>query len=217
MLGVLSLIFWSLTMVVTVKYLLFIMKADNRGEGGILALLALLPTRERKDHSVSALTVLVLVGAALLYGDGVITPAISVLSAVEGLGVATTQLQPYVVPLTCVILVGLFAIQRHGTGGIGRLFGPVMVLCSGTIGVLGAIRIVRAPGVLAALSPVHAAAYLTTHGLRGPAILGAVVLAVTGGEALYADMGHFGARPSGWAGWCSCSRRSSCPTSGRAP
>jgi len=194
-LGVLSLIFWSLTMVVTVKYLLFIMRADNHGEGGILALLALLPGRERKDHSVSTLTLLVLVGAALLYGDGVITPAISVLSAVEGLGVATTRLQPYVVPLTCVILFGLFVIQRHGTAGIGRLFGPVMVLWFGTIGVLGAIQIARAPGVLEALSPQYAAEYLTTHGLRGPAILGAVVLAVTGGEALYADMGHFGARP----------------------
>jgi KUP system potassium uptake protein len=194
-LGVLSLIFWSLMMVVTVKYLLFIMKADNRGEGGILALLALLPSRESKDHTVSRLTLLVLVGAALLYGDGVITPAISVLSAVEGLGVATTRLEPYVLPLTCVILVGLFSIQRHGTGGIGRLFGPVMVLWFGTIGVLGAIQIARAPGVVAALSPVYAVSYLTTHGMRGPAILGAVVLAVTGGEALYADMGHFGARP----------------------
>jgi KUP system potassium uptake protein len=195
-LGVLSLIFWSLTMVVTVKYLLFIMRADNHGEGGILALLALLPARrEREDHNVSTLTLLVLVGAALLYGDGVITPAISVLSAVEGLGVATTDLQPYVVPLTCVILFALFVIQRHGTAGIGRLFGPVMVLWFVTIGVLGAIQVARAPGVLAALSPQYAAEYLTTNGLRGPAILGAVVLAVTGGEALYADMGHFGARP----------------------
>jgi KUP system potassium uptake protein len=199
-LGVLSLIFWSLTMVVTVKYLMFIMRADNRGEGGILALLALLPTRPRKDHSVSALTILVLIGAALLYGDGVITPAISVLSAVEGLGVATNALQPYVVPLTCVILVALFAIQRHGTGGIGRFFGPIMVLWFAAIGVLGVLQIVKAPGVLAALSPVWGVTYLATHGLKGTAILGAVVLAVTGGEALYADMGHFGPKPIrlGW-------------------
>jgi KUP system potassium uptake protein len=194
-LGVLSLIFWSLTMVVTVKYLVFIMKADNRGEGGILALLALLPSRGDEGHRVSKMTLLVLIGAALLYGDGVITPAISVLSAVEGLGVATHTLEPYVIPITCAILLGLFAIQRHGTGGIGKLFGPVMVLWFGTIGVLGAIQIARAPTVLRALVPSHALHYLVSHGLRGPAILGAVVLAVTGGEALYADMGHFGVKP----------------------
>jgi KUP system potassium uptake protein len=194
-LGVLSLILWSLTMVVTVKYLFFIMKADNHGEGGILALLALLPSPKREGHRVSALTLLVLVGAALLYGDGVITPAISVLSAVEGLDVATTQLRPYVLPLTCAILVALFAIQRHGTAGIGRLFGPVMVVWFCAIGVLGAIHVAEAPAVLAALSPLPGLKYLATHGFRGPAILGAVVLAVTGGEALYADMGHFGARP----------------------
>ncbi len=194
-LGVLSLIFWSLTMVVTVKYLAFVMRADNHGEGGILALLALLPSPTKPRQGAAPLTVLVLIGAALLYGDGVITPAISVLSAVEGLGVATSKLTPFVVPLTCLILLGLFAIQHKGTGGIGKLFGPVMFVWFLTIGLLGAIQIAKAPGVLAALSPVHAVRYLTVHGLKGTAILGAVVLAVTGGEALYADMGHFGAKP----------------------
>ena len=195
-LGVLSLIFWSLMMVVTVKYLAFIMRADNHGEGGILALLALVPERMgKKEHGVSALTLLVLIGAALLYGDGVITPAISVLSAVEGLGIATESLKDYVIPITCVILIGLFAIQRHGTQGIGRLFGPVMVAWFVTIGGLGLHHVLRAPQVLAALSPVHAAHYITGHGFVGLAILGSVVLAVTGGEALYADMGHFGAKP----------------------
>ncbi|HEX7603152.1 MAG TPA: KUP/HAK/KT family potassium transporter, partial [Polyangiaceae bacterium] len=138
---------------------------------------------------------LVLIGAALLYGDGVITPAISVLSAVEGLGFATTKLKDYVIPITCVILLGLFAIQRHGTAGIGRFFGPVMVAWFLTIGGLGLYHVLAAPQVLVALSPVHAAHYLTGHGFKGLAILGSVVLAVTGGEALYADMGHFGAKP----------------------
>jgi len=195
-LGVLSLIFWSLMMVVTVKYLAFIMRADNHGEGGILALLALVPDSVgKKEYGVSALTLLVLIGAALLYGDGVITPAISVLSAVEGLGYATTKLQDYVIPITCVILLGLFAIQRHGTSGIGKFFGPVMVAWFLTIGGLGLYHVLAAPQVLAALSPVHAVHYLTGHGFKGMAILGSVVLAVTGGEALYADMGHFGAKP----------------------
>ena len=194
-LGVLSLIFWSLMMVVTVKYLVCIMRADNHGEGGILALLALVPGVVGRKGGATPLTVLVLIGAALLYGDGAITPAISVLSAVEGLAVATDKLQPYVVPITCVILVGLFAIQRKGTGGIGRLFGPVMLVWFGTIGVLGAIHVVKAPGVLVALSPSYGVSYLAHHGVRGLAILGSVVLAVTGGEALYADMGHFGAKP----------------------
>jgi KUP system potassium uptake protein len=194
-LGVLSLIFWSLTMVVTVKYLAFVMRADNHGEGGILALLALLPGKKSAGELAPPLTILVIIGAALLYGDGVITPAISLLSAVEGLGVATARLTPYVVPLTCAILLGLFSIQRHGTSGIGRLFGPVMLVWFLTIGGLGVWQIARAPHVLAALSPAHALGYLGAHGLRGAAILGAVVLAVTGGEALYADMGHFGAKP----------------------
>jgi KUP system potassium uptake protein len=196
-LGVLSLIFWSLTMVVTVKYLTFIMRADNHGEGGIFALLALIPTRMRtgRSGSIGWAAVLVVIGAALLYGDGMITPAISVLSAMEGLERATPALKPAVLPATCAVLVGLFSIQRRGTGGVGALFGPVMLLWFVTIGALGAFHVVRSPGVLAALSPLYGARYFAVHGLHGTLVLGAVVLAVTGGEALYADMGHFGARP----------------------
>jgi KUP system potassium uptake protein len=196
-LGVLSLIFWALTMVVTVKYLTFIMRADNRGEGGILALLALLPERLRQGSrgGIGVMAVLVIIGAALLYGDGMITPAISVLSAIEGLEVATPAFKPYVIPVTCAILIGLFAIQSRGTGAVGKLFGPVMVLWFGALGVLGIWHIAQYPGVLVALSPHHAISFFGEHGFKGIAILGGVVLAVTGGEALYADMGHFGARP----------------------
>ena len=196
-LGLLSLVFWALTLVVTVKYLAFVMRADNHGEGGILALLAIVPEKLRATttRGVPWVAVIVIIGAGLLYGDGAITPAISVLSAVEGIGVARTTLVPWVVPITCAILVALFAIQSRGTAAIGKLFGPVMVLWFVTIGALGAVQLVKNPSVLAALSPHHAAAYLTTHGAKGPLILGAIVLAVTGGEALYADMGHFGARP----------------------
>jgi KUP system potassium uptake protein len=196
-LGVLSLVFWSLTMVVTVKYLGFIMRADNHGEGGIFALLALIPPhlRTARSGAIGWAAFLVVVGAALLYGDGMITPAISVLSAMEGLEVATPALKPVVLPLTCVVLVGLFAIQSRGTGRVGAMFGPVMLVWFLTIGALGAAQIVRHPGVLAALSPLHGAQFFAAHGVRGALVLGAVVLAVTGGEALYADMGHFGARP----------------------
>jgi KUP system potassium uptake protein len=196
-LGILSLIFWSLTMVVTVKYLTFIMRADNHGEGGIFALLALIPPRLRapRTQALGWAAVLVVIGAALLYGDGMITPAISVLSAMEGLGVAEPALKPLIVPMTCVVLVVLFGIQRHGTGRVGKLFGPVMALWFLTIGGLGVVHIARHPSVLAALSPTYGAAFFAHHGLRGALVLGAVVLAVTGGEALYADLGHFGARP----------------------
>ena len=196
-LGVLSLVFWSLTMVVTVKYLTFIMRADNHGEGGIFALLALIPHRMRTGSSgaIGWAAVLVVVGAALLYGDGMITPAISVLSAMEGLEVAAPGLKPLILPLTCAVLVVLFAIQRRGTGSVGALFGPVMAVWFVTIGVLGVAQIARNPSVLAALSPVYGVAFFAAHGARGALVLGAVVLAVTGGEALYADMGHFGARP----------------------
>jgi KUP system potassium uptake protein len=196
-LGVLSLIFWSLTMVVTVKYLTFIMRADNHGEGGIFALLALIPTRLRTARSgdIGWAAVLVVIGAALLYGDGMITPAISVLSAMEGLEVATPAFKPYVLPLTCAVLVGLFAIQSRGTGKVGAVFGPVMAVWFVTIAGLGAFHIARHPAVLAALSPTYAVSFFQEHGLHGSLVLGAVVLAVTGGEALYADMGHFGARP----------------------
>jgi KUP system potassium uptake protein len=196
-LGLLSLIFWSLTLVVTVKYLVFIMRADNRGEGGIFALLAIVPERLRTGPAlrVTWLSVLVVIGAALLYGDGAITPAISVLSAVEGLGIARPELAHYAVPITCVILIGLFAIQRKGTATVGKLFGPVMITWFGTLGALGAYHVARHPAVLAALSPTYAVGYLAHHAGRGWLILGSVVLAVTGGEALYADMGHFGAKP----------------------
>jgi KUP system potassium uptake protein len=195
--GVLSLIFWSLTMVVTVKYLLFILRADNHGEGGILALLALAPARLRSagPGHLSAAALLGLAGAALLYGDGIITPAISVLSAVEGLETATPALRPLVIPITLAILIALFAIQRHGTGSVGRWFGPVMALWFVTIAALGMVEIARHPAILAAVSPGHAARFFRDHGWHGFRLLGSVVLAVTGGEALYADLGHFGRRP----------------------
>ncbi len=195
--GILSMLFWSLTMVVTVKYLAFIMRADHDGEGGIFALLGLAPERFRPQSAsrFGWLPILVVIGAALLYGDGAITPAISVLSAVEGLQLARPSVAPYTVHITCVILIGLFAIQKRGTATVGKLFGPVMILWFGTIAVLGAIHIAEHPQVLAALSPTYAFQYFQVHGLRGATILGAVVLAVTGGEALYADMGHFGRTP----------------------
>jgi KUP system potassium uptake protein len=197
-LGVLSLIFWALTFVVTIKYLLFILRADNHGEGGILALLALIPEdKERKKRNVGPgmLVLLVVFGAALLYGDGVITPAISVLSAMEGLEVATPSLKPVVVPVTVVILLGLFLVQRHGTAGIGRVFGPVMVLWFSMIGVLGLAQIVQTPDVLAAINPAHAVMFFVQNRGHGFLVLGSVVLSITGAEALYADMGHFGRGP----------------------
>ena len=196
-LGVVSLIVWSVTMVVTVKYLGFMMRADNKGEGGIMALLALALSKAspaRVGH-VGWVATLAVLGAALLYGDGIITPAISVLSAVEGLEVATYTLQPYVVPLTVAILVALFAVQRRGTGKIGRFFGPVMVTWFVTIGGLGLYHITRQPAILAALSPHHGVRFFVENGVSGFRVLGGVVLAVTGGEALYADMGHFGRKP----------------------
>jgi KUP system potassium uptake protein len=197
--GILSLMFWALIMVVTVKYVCFVMRADNHGEGGIFALLAIVPERFRKaarpTGRVTAMALLAVIGAALLYGDGVITPAISVLSAIEGLSVASPELEPVVVPLTCAILVALFAVQRLGTGGIGKVFGPVMAVWFTTLAGLGLYHIAQRPEILAALSPHHALRFFLAHGLHGGLILGSVVLAVTGGEALYADMGHFGLRP----------------------
>jgi KUP system potassium uptake protein len=195
-LGVLSLITWSLLLVVVLKYLTFIMRADNRGEGGILALLALILPREKvKTRATGALLLLGLFGAGLLYGDGMITPAISVLSAVEGLSVATTALKPIVVPLTVAIIAALFLVQRLGTGRVGKVFGGVMLLYFVSIAALGLPAILRTPSVLEALSPHHAVRFFLHNGLHGFLLLGAVVLAVTGGEALYADMGHFGRRP----------------------
>lgn len=196
-LGVLSLILWSLTLVVTVKYLGFIMRADNHGEGGILALLALVPRRleHTRRGGIGVVAVLVIAGAALLFGDGIITPAISVLSAVEGLGEEAPRLQPWVVPITCAILVVLFVIQRRGTGLVGALFGPVMGLWFLTMAGLGAWHIRQYPAVLGAVDPRHAFWFFVHNGERGGLVLGSVVLAVTGGEALYADMGHFGPKP----------------------
>ncbi|MGD0674067.1 MAG: KUP/HAK/KT family potassium transporter [Polyangiaceae bacterium] len=195
--GLLSLIFWSLTMVVTVKYLTFIMRADNHGEGGIFALLAVVPEKLRvtRTKRISWIALVVVVGAALLYGDGAITPAISVLSAIEGLTVAQPSMASAVVPLTCVILLLLFFVQKRGTGAVGAFFGPIMLVWFATIGGLGAYQVVEQPQILSALSPHHAVHYFAAHGLPGFLVLGSVVLAVTGGEALYADMGHFGARP----------------------
>ncbi len=203
-LGVLSLIVWSLTIVIAIKYLVIVLRADNEGEGGILALMALvvedLLGHNARGFSRGALIALGLFGAALLYGDGMITPAISVLSAVEGLEVATPVLTRYVVPITIVILFGLFWVQRRGTERIGIVFGPIMLLWFATLAVLGVRMILVHPSVLAALLPQHAILFLLEHGRLGFVVLGAVFLVVTGGEALYADMGHFGRRPIqlGW-------------------
>jgi KUP system potassium uptake protein len=191
--GIISLIFWALILAVSVKYVTFVMRADNHGEGGIFALLALLPRRSKPGIGIVAL--LVIAGAALLFGDGMITPAISVLSALEGLELAAPDFGPYVVPLTCLVLFLLFAIQRRGTGDVGKVFGPVMVLWFVTIGALGLKELTREPQISGALSPHWGALYFAHHGVRGLLILGVVVLAITGGEALYADMGHFGVRP----------------------
>jgi KUP system potassium uptake protein len=193
-LGLLSLFFWSLTLVVTVKYLAFIMRADNKGEGGIFALLALVPSRTGSRAS-NAIVLAALFGAALLYGDGVITPAISVLSAVEGLSVATTAMDRFVVPLTMVILFGLFLVQRRGTDSIGKAFGPVMLVWFAVLAALGAAAIARAPAVWQSVNPLWALRLFQSDPTRAFLVLGAVVLCITGGEALYADMGHFGRRP----------------------
>jgi len=194
--GVLSLIVWSLTLVVSVKYIVFVMRADNRGEGGILAMLALIVGKDTARKNRRAVLVAIgLMGAALLYGDGAITPAISVLSAMEGLEVVSTAFKAAVVPLTLLILVGLFALQRFGTARVGALFGPIMILWFTSIALLGVREIAIEPGVLQALNPVYAVRFLFERGPAAFVLLGAVVLAVTGAEALYADMGHFGRKP----------------------
>ena len=195
-LGVVSLIFWSLIVVISFKYATLIMRADNHGEGGILALLALVNPRRAK-HTARRVSLIVtgLIGATLLYGDGTITPAISVLSAIEGLKLYAPQMEHAVVPLTVLILAGLFIVQRNGTSWLGGIFGPIMLLWFVIAGVLGVVGIVQSPAVLAALSPVPAVTYLWHAGPLAFAVIGGAFLAVTGGEAFYADMGHFGPLP----------------------
>jgi KUP system potassium uptake protein len=194
--GVLSLVVWSLVLVVSVKYIAFVMRADNRGEGGILALLALAAPQSRSRLPYRhALVMLGLFGASLLYGDGMITPAISVLGAVEGLQLATRAVQPFIVPLAALILVALFLLQSRGTQGVAALFSPVTFVWFVAIALLGISGIVKAPAVLLAVNPGHAVRFFSAHGLTGFLTLGSVFLVVTGAEALYADMGHFGRRP----------------------
>lgn len=195
-LGILSLVFWSLILVVSLKYVSLMMRADNKGEGGILALLALAQGHAPLESRTRwALMTLGFLGASLFFGDSLITPAISVLSAVEGLEIGAPALHPFILPLALGILVGLFVIQRHGTTTIGRLFGPVMLTWFGVLGFLGALGILQHPQVLAALLPIHAVNFFGAHGTASFLVLGAVVLAITGAEALYADMGHFGRWP----------------------
>lgn len=194
--GVLSLILWSLILVVSFKYIVYIMRADNRGEGGILAMLALIlkkDTQRRRGRAV--LIALGLVGAALLYGDGIITPAISVLSAMEGLEVRNSAFSTLVVPFTVVIIIGLFVVQKFGTARVGAAFGPLMLLWFTTIGGLGLAQVTRDAHILSAMNPLWAVRFFAMHDMHAATVLGAVVLAVTGAEALYADMGHFGRKP----------------------
>jgi KUP system potassium uptake protein len=196
-LGVLSLVFWALTIAVIVKYMTLVMRADNHGEGGIMALLALILPRSRAAHGrgTTILILLALVGTALLFSDGMITPVITVLGAVEGLEVATPVFKSFVVPITLAILAGLFMVQKRGTAKVGALFGPAMLVWFGTIAALGTPWVLREPRVLQAVLPWHAFRFLLAHGAYGLLILAAVVLCITGTEALYADMGHFGRRP----------------------
>jgi KUP system potassium uptake protein len=195
-LGVLSLFVWALTLVIVFKYLTFVMRADNRGEGGTFALIALLKKKgAQPSRAAGALILLGLFGASLLSGEGIITPAISVLGAVEGLKEATTLFEPYVVYISIGIIVGLFLIQKHGTGRVGAIFGPAMLVWFTTISAIAVPWIVRRPEVLGAVNPIHAVRFMVEHKLHGFLVLGSVVLCVTGGEALYADMGHFGKGP----------------------
>jgi KUP system potassium uptake protein len=197
-LGVLSLVFWTLFLVVGVKYVLLVMRADLHGEGGIFALLGIIrgqqQERAKPKRLLWAITTAVMMGAALLYGEGIITPAISVLSAYEGLAVVTTTFQPAIVPLTVLTLLVLFLFQRRGTGQVGRAFGPIMLVWFVTIGLAGLVWITIHPSVLLAVNPIYAVNFVAAHGIQVVFILGAVVLAITGVEALFADMGHFGRR-----------------------
>jgi KUP system potassium uptake protein len=197
-LGVLSIVFWSLILVITVKYLWVVMRADNRGEGGIMALTSLI-TRSTPRQRRWVLILCGIFGAALLYGDGAITPAISVLAAVEGIEVAAPSLEAFVVPLAVIILIALFAVQRRGTASIGKVFGPIMLVWFGTLAVLGITNLGADASVFEAINPAHAVRFFGENGMTGFLALGSMFLVVTGGEALYADMGHFGRRPIAWA------------------
>ncbi|WP_035594734.1 KUP/HAK/KT family potassium transporter, partial [Edwardsiella tarda] len=196
-LGLLSLVFWTLVIITSLKYALCVMRIDNHGEGGILALMSLLV---RHKHSRPAIVTAALLGAALIYGDGAITPAISVLSALEGLNLVMPELNPYILPATVVILVVLFALQHLGTAKISKLFAPIMTLWFLSIAVLGIWGICRHPAVLLALNPYYAVHFMLSNGMLSFVVLGGVFLCVTGAEALYADMGHFGRRPI-WCAW----------------
>ena len=196
LIGIVSLIFWGLTVIVSLKYVTLVLRADNRGEGGIMALMALaLNSVSRLSRWHFPLMLIGVFGATMFYGDSVITPAISVLSAIEGLEVATPAFTPYVVPLTMVVLVSLYAVQRHGTAGIGRWFAPIMLLWFTALAVMGVLNIIKSPAILAAVNPWHALVFMFENRFVAFVALGAVVLALTGAEALYADMGHFGKKP----------------------
>ncbi|OTP71877.1 Kup system potassium uptake protein [Caballeronia sordidicola] len=202
-LGVISLLFWAIVIVVGIKYVLFVMRADNNGEGGVLALMTLaLRTLKESGRATGVLMMLGIFGACMFYGDAVITPAMSVISAVEGLEIASPRLANYVIPITIVILIALFWIQRRGTSVVGKLFGPIMLVWFVTLAVMGVFHIVQAPRVLVALNPYYAFSFMQAHVLQAYIVLGSVVLVLTGAEALYADMGHFGAKPIryGWYG-----------------
>jgi KUP system potassium uptake protein len=194
-LSVLSLIFWALTLIISIEYLCFVMRADNRGEGGIVALMSLVRPRSMPTRRRLVLVAIGLFGAALLYGDGMITPAISVLSAIEGLKLATPVFTPYVVWIVVAVLIALFALQKHGTARVGTIFGPVMIVWFTVLSVLGIVQIIGEPSVLRAISPTYAIDFFVRNKLTGFLVLGSVFLVITGGEALYADMGHFGVKP----------------------
>jgi KUP system potassium uptake protein len=199
-LGLLSLVVWALIVTVSIKYCVFVMRADNHGEGGILALMALVTGKP--GRGAAALIVAGLFGAALIYGDGIITPAISVLSALEGINVVTTTFKPYVVPAALLVLLGLFGAQMKGTASIGRVFGPIMLLWFVVIAILGLSGVIRRPGVILAINPTHAIRFIVAHGWHSFVVLGGVFLAITGGEALYADLGHFGRNPIRMSWYC---------------
>ncbi len=195
-LGILSLVFWAILLVISIKYVMFIMRADNKGEGGIMALMSLVVQKAQISPGArTALMILGLIGAALFYGDGIITPAISVLSAVEGLEVLKPGLSQFIIPIALAVLITLFSAQKHGTERVGGLFGPIMVIWFVSLASFGLISLHKTPAVLLAMNPLHGWRFFAEHGWHGALTLGAVVLAVTGGEALYADMGHFGRAP----------------------